>query len=103
MNSPPGVPGPTCVRRSFSSFCSKRHPPRATAFLSAQAYSNLRNGAPVYSRHCNDLMGGWMANEVATNGKPAGASAPRWNSLYFDEWVRNEGQELLKGYVVDNV
>ncbi len=42
-------------------------------------------------------------NETATNGKSNGREAPRWNSLYFEDWVATEGQELLRGHIVDNV
>lgn len=29
--------------------------------------------------------------------------APRWNCLYFDDWVAAEGLDLLRGYLVDDV
>lgn len=27
----------------------------------------------------------------------------KWNVLYFEEWVKKEGLELIRGYKVDNV
>ena len=34
------------------------------------------------------------------SGEPAG---PRWNTLYYDDWVAREGLDLIRGYKVDDV
>src|SRR4029453_18865724 len=44
-----------------------------------------------------------MPDEVTTNGHTGDKQPPKWNSLYFEDWVANEGQELLRGHIVDNV
>jgi quercetin dioxygenase-like cupin family protein len=36
------------------------------------------------------------------NGRP-GSEKPRWNQLYFDDWVAREGLDLMRGFKVDNV
>ncbi|NIO08127.1 MAG: hypothetical protein GTO40_09055, partial [Deltaproteobacteria bacterium] len=30
-------------------------------------------------------------------------AAPRWNVLYFEDWVEREGLDLIRGTVVKNV
>ncbi len=45
-----------------------------------------------------------MANAEAQDGKAQGtAVGPRWNTLYYDDWVAREGLDLIRGYKVDDV
>lgn len=45
-----------------------------------------------------------MSERRAPDGTAGREGAPpRWNSIYYDEWVTREGLELIRGYKVDDV